>query len=109
MRQQIASAIDVVVQIARLSDGTRKLMTIAEIVGMEGEVITMQDIFTFERIGLDPQGRVQGRFKPSGIRPKFADKLRQAGIDLPMAMFNLGGVAAAPAAEADFTFEAGLQ
>jgi pilus assembly protein CpaF len=106
MRQQIASAIDVIVQVARLSDGTRKVMTIAEIVGMEGDVITMQDIFTFERIGLDPQGRVQGRFKPSGIRPKFADRLRQAGIELPMSMFNVAG--AAPAADGDFHFEPAL-
>ncbi len=107
MRQQIASAIDVIIQIARLSDGARKVMTISEIVGMEGEVITMQDIFTFERIGLDPQGRVQGRFKPSGIRPKFADRLRQAGIELPMSMFNLPGAGAAPAE--DFTFDPNLQ
>jgi pilus assembly protein CpaF len=107
MRQQIASAIDVIVQIARLSDGARKVMTISEIVGMEGEVITMQEIFTFERIGLDPQGRVQGRFKPSGIRPKFADRLRQAGIELPMAMFNLPGAGPAPA-DGDFTFDPNL-
>jgi pilus assembly protein CpaF len=107
MRQQIASAIDVIVQVARLSDGTRKVITIAEIVGMEGEVITMQDIFTFERIGLDPQGRVQGRFKPSGIRPKFADRLRQAGIELPMSMFNIAGTPAAPN-DGDFNFEPAL-
>ncbi len=108
MRQQIASAIDVIVQVARLSDGTRKVMTISEIVGMEGDVITMQDIFTFERSGLDPQGRVQGRFKPSGIRPKFADRLRQAGIELPMSMFNVAAAGAAPTGDGDFNFEPAL-
>jgi pilus assembly protein CpaF len=107
MRQQIASAIDLVVQIARLADGTRKVLTIAEIVGMEGEVITMQDIFTYERIGIDPQGRVQGRFKATGIRPRFADRLRQAGIELPMGMFNVFGGPAQAGAE-DFTFEPGV-
>jgi pilus assembly protein CpaF len=104
IRQQTASAIQVVVQLARLSDGTRKVMTIAEIVGMEGEVITMQDIFTFERIGIDPQGRVQGRFKPSGIRPRFADRLRQAGVELPMAMFNTFG----SPGDSEFTLNPGI-
>ncbi|MFN2432220.1 MAG: CpaF family protein [Gemmatimonadota bacterium] len=109
MRHQIASALDVVIQIARLSDGTRKVITIAEIVGMEGEVITMQDIFSYERIGVDPQGRVQGRFKATGIRPKFADRLRQAGIELPMAMFNVfGAPGGANAAADEFTFEPGV-
>jgi len=92
MRQQIASAINVVIQVSRLRDGTRKVIQVAEIVGMEGEVITMQDIFTYERQGLDEGGRVVGRFKASGIRPKFADKLQAAGIKLDQLLFeNVGG------------------
>jgi pilus assembly protein CpaF len=92
MRQQIASAINVVIQVSRLRDGTRKVIKVAEIVGMEGEVITMQDIFTYERQGLDEGGRVVGRFKASGIRPKFADKLQAAGIKLDQLLFeNVGG------------------
>jgi pilus assembly protein CpaF len=87
MRQQISSAIDVVVQVARLSDGGRKMMSIAEITGMEGDVITMQEIFVFERQGIGEDGRVLGRFKATGIRPRFADKLRASGIHLPGSMF----------------------
>ena len=87
-RQQIASAMNVVIQISRLPDGTRKLMTIAEITGMEGPTITMQDLFTYERQGLDENNRVRGRFLPTGIRPKFAEKLYAAGIQLPLEMFN---------------------
>src|SRR5690606_39012433 len=76
MRQQIASAIDVVIQVSRLSDGTRKVMTISEIVGMEGDVITMQDIFVFERRGVDEDGSVLGQFRPTGVRPRFAERLK---------------------------------
>jgi pilus assembly protein CpaF len=82
MRQQIASAIDVVIQLARLSDGSRRVMTIAEIVGMEGDVITMQDLFLFDREGIAPDGTVQGHFHPTGIRPKFAEQLKAYGLDL---------------------------
>ncbi len=88
MRQQIASAIQVVVQVMRLSDGTRKLATIAEIVGMEGDVITMQDIFAFERHGIDEDGRVLGRFRATGIRPRFADRLKAYGIELSNLLFS---------------------
>ncbi len=88
MRQQIASAVDLVLQVSRLSDGTRKVVSIAEIVGMEGEVVTMQDIFVFERQGLDEKGAVLGRFRPTGIRPRFADRLRAHGIHLPASMFT---------------------
>jgi pilus assembly protein CpaF len=88
-RQQIASAIHLVIQIARLPDGTRKISSIAEITGMEGPIITMQDLFLFERRGYDEHGRVQGQFKPTGIRPKFAEKLFGAGIRLPMEMFSV--------------------
>ncbi|MGE5801972.1 MAG: CpaF family protein [Gemmatimonadota bacterium] len=88
MRQQIASAIDVVIQVSRLSDGSRKLMTIAELAGMEGEIITMQEIFGFERQGIDAEGRVIGAFRPTGIRPRFADRLKAWGITLPADLFS---------------------
>jgi pilus assembly protein CpaF len=88
MRQQISSAIHAVVQIARLSDGTRKVMTISEVTGMEGDVICMQDIFVFERVGIDEHGRVRGAFRASGIRPKFADRLATAGCRLRPAIFD---------------------
>ncbi len=86
-RRQIASAIQVVVQLSRLSDGTRRVMSIAEIVGMEGDVITMQDIFVFEREGVDEDGTVLGQFAPSGIRPTFAERLKQYGNDLSETLF----------------------
>ncbi len=88
MRQQIASAIDIVVQVARLADGTRKIVYISEIVGMEGEVITMQDIFLFEREGMDVDGNVTGRFRATGIRPRCAERLQQYGIDLAGTLFS---------------------
>jgi pilus assembly protein CpaF len=88
MRQQIASAVDVVIQASRMSDGTRRVMSIAEIVGMEGEIITMQEIFVYERQGTDENGKVIGRFRPTGIRPRFADRLKTYGIDLPASLFT---------------------
>jgi pilus assembly protein CpaF len=88
IRQQIASAVNLIVQISRLSDGTRKVTGIAELTGMEGEVITMQDVFVFERTGMAPDGRVRGRFKATGIRPKCSDRLASSGVHLPMEMFE---------------------
>jgi pilus assembly protein CpaF len=88
MRQQIASAIQVIVQQTRMSDGSRRVTSVAEITGMEGDVITMQEIFTFEKMGLSEQGRVIGRFRATGVRPKCADRLRAAGILLPADMFE---------------------
>ncbi len=88
MRQQVASALDLVVQVARLSDGTRRLTSISEITGMEGETITMQEIFLFERTGVDSSGQVIGRFKPTGIRPRFAEKLKACGLQLPRVFFE---------------------
>ncbi len=88
VRRNIASALDVVVQVSRLSDGTRKVVAVSEIVGMEGNVVTMQDIFAFKKKGIDPQGRVVGDFLPTGIRPKFAERLLVAGIRLPASMFE---------------------
>src|ERR1700685_1106116 len=84
VRQQIASAISIVVQVSRLSDGTRKVVDISEITGLEENVISMHSIFTFERKGIGPDGRVLGTFQPSGIRPKFLERLRIAGILLPV-------------------------
>jgi pilus assembly protein CpaF len=88
MRQQISSAINLVVQQTRLSDGTRKVTSIAEVTGMEGEVITMQEIFLFEKTGLSPEGKVLGRFRATGVRPKLAERLKSAGIHLPADMFE---------------------
>ncbi len=88
MRQQIASAIQVVIQAQRLSDGTRKISSISEIVGMEGDVITMQEIFAFERMGMDENDRVIGRFKATGIRPRFTERLKAYGIDLSHLLFS---------------------
>src|SRR5256885_13307211 len=77
-----------VVQVARLSDGTRRLTAISEITGMEGETITMQEIFMFERTGIDSQGQVIGRFRPTGIRPRFAERLKASGLQLPRVFFE---------------------
>jgi pilus assembly protein CpaF len=88
MRQQIASAINMVVQAARLSDGTRRVTSISEVTGMEGETITMQEIFQFERTSVDREGRVVGRFRPTGIRPRFAERLKACGLQMPRIMFE---------------------
>jgi len=88
MRQQIASAIQLVTQQTRLSDGTRKVTAISEITGMEGDVITMQEIFVFEKLGITEEGKVVGRFRATGVRPKCCDRLRASGINLPVDMFE---------------------
>jgi len=88
VRSQIASALDVVVQLARLSDGRRRLLSLQEITGMEGEVITMQEIFSFERKGVDADGKVQGEIEPTGLRPRFTEKLKVAGIEVPTKLFE---------------------
>jgi len=88
LRQQIASAVTLVVQIARLSDGTRRITHVTEITGMTGDVVAMQDIFIFEKLGIDVNGRVFGRFRATGVAPKFADKLKKAGIVLPPNIFE---------------------
>jgi pilus assembly protein CpaF len=88
IRRQIASAIDVVVQISRLSDGTRKVIALSEITGMEGDIVSMQDIFVFHKRGIRDNGEVSGEFIPTGIRPKFAEKLQVSGIHLPISMFD---------------------
>jgi len=88
IRQQISSAIHVVVQIARLTDGSRKVMSISEITGMEGDSIWMQDIFAFDRIGIDPDGRVRGVFRATGAISRFADRLSTGGYPLKPEWFN---------------------
>ena len=88
IRQQISSAIQVVVQQSRLADGSRKVTSISEITGMEGDVITMQEIFAFEKIGMTQDGKVIGRFKATGVRPKVAERLKTGGIHLPTDMFE---------------------
>jgi pilus assembly protein CpaF len=88
MRQQVASALDLVIQAARLSDGTRRITSISEITGMEGETITMQEIFHYERKGVEKDGKVIGRYRPTGVRPRFAERLKQYGMQLPRVFFE---------------------
>src|ERR1700736_3807590 len=88
IRQQVASAVHVLVQAARLSDGTRRVISITEVTGMEGDVVTLQDLFVFEKRGLNPDGQVVGRFAATGIRPKFYEKLLSAGIRLRPDLFD---------------------
>jgi pilus assembly protein CpaF len=88
VRHQLASALHAVVQIARMADGTRKVITISEVVGMEGEMITMQDIFQFDRTGIDENGKVRGSFRATGVRPKFAERLATSGARLRAALFE---------------------
>jgi pilus assembly protein CpaF len=88
VRQQIAAAITIVVQATRMSDGTRKVTSISEITGMEENIISMQEIFTFARKGIGPDGKVIGAFQPTRIRPRFLDRLRTAGINLPPSLFE---------------------
>jgi len=87
IREQITSAIHIVMQIARLADGSRRVTNVSEIAGMEGDIVTMQDLFRFEQRGIDSDGRVIGEFRPTGIRPRFAEKFEIAGIRLPPDMF----------------------
>ena len=88
MRHYVSSALDVIIQIARLSDGTRKLISFQEVVGMEGDLITLQELFTFNQTGLDENRKVKGRFKATGVRPKFAERLEAKGIRLSADIFD---------------------
>lgn len=88
MRQQISSAVNLVIQAARLSDGTRRVTSISEITGMEGEAITMQEIFKYERSGIDRDGHVIGRHRPTGVRPLFAERLKLYGMTVPRMLFE---------------------
>ena len=88
LRQQIAAAVAIVVQVARMSDGTRRVTHVTEITGMTGDVVAMQDIFVFEKLGIDAGGRVLGRFQATGVAPKFAEKLKTCGVILPPNTFS---------------------
>jgi pilus assembly protein CpaF len=88
MRQQIAAAIQIVIQQSRMSDGTRKVTSISEVTGMEGDVITMQEIFSFEKVGVSQEGRVIGRFRATGVRPKVCERLKASGVHLAADMFE---------------------
>ena len=92
VRRQIASAIELVIQASRMADGTRKITAISELTGMEGDMITMQDIFIFKKMGVGEKGQVLGQFMATGIRPKFTERLASAGIQLPADMFRTTGV-----------------
>jgi pilus assembly protein CpaF len=88
MRHYISSALDVIIQIARLSDGTRKVVSVQEVVGMEGDLITLQELFVFQQAGLDENRMVKGRFTATGVRPKFAERMAAKGIALPVNVFD---------------------
>ncbi len=87
-RQQLMSALSVVIQISRLTDGRRKILSVQELTGMEGEIVSMQEIFTFEQTGIGPDGKVRGHFRATGIRPKFMDRLRVRGVTVPDDLFD---------------------
>jgi len=91
IREQMSSAIHIVIQIARFPDGTRKVTTVSEIAGMEGQVVTMQDLFRFEQVGVDTDGRILGGLRTTGIRPRFAEKFEVSGIHLPPDLFAVAG------------------
>jgi pilus assembly protein CpaF len=88
IRQQIANAVHAVVQVARLSDGSRKVITVSEVTGMDGEMITLQDVFVFDRSGIDESGKVRGAFHSTGHPPHFAERLATAGCRLSPALFE---------------------
>jgi pilus assembly protein CpaF len=92
LRNYISSALDVIIQLTRLSDGTRKMTSVQEITGMEGDVITLQEIFVFEQKGLDQQGCLKGRFRATGVRPKFMERLMERGVIVPSHLFDAGKV-----------------
>jgi pilus assembly protein CpaF len=88
IREQVSSALELVVQQARLRDGTRRIVAISEVLGLEGDIITLQDLFTFDwNAGRDADGRFVGGLRPTGIRPRFADKLTDHGVELPTSVF----------------------
>jgi pilus assembly protein CpaF len=88
VRRQIASAVTIVIQVSRFSDGTRRVTHLTEITGMEQDTVSMQDVFVFEKQGVSSDGRVLGAFTATGIRPKFADKLKASGISVPASLFE---------------------
>ncbi|MGF1444772.1 MAG: CpaF family protein [Pikeienuella sp.] len=88
LRQNIASAVNLIVQVSRLSDGSRRMMSVTEVVGMEGDVVTMQEIFKYERLGTDASGKIRGKFVATGIRSQYADRFKQWGFELPASLFR---------------------
>jgi pilus assembly protein CpaF len=90
IREQTASAIDMIVQQSRMRDGSRKITFVSEVQGMEGDMITMSDIFEFEQTGFE-NNKIVGRIRPTGIRPKFYDRIEDAGVNLPPTIFGIGG------------------
>ncbi len=89
IREQISAAVDVVCQQSRMKDGSRRVTYITEISGMEGDVITTTDIFAFEQTGVE-EGKIVGRLRPTGLRPKFMDKFEASGVHLPPSIFGIG-------------------
>jgi len=87
-RQQVASAVDIIVQVSRLQDGTRRMLSCTEIAGMEGDIISMQEVFAFKRKGLDAEGRIVGQFEPNGLRSTFTERFEQWGYDLPASIYT---------------------
>src|SRR5262245_57478267 len=90
IREQVASAIDLIVHISRMSDGSRKVLSVTELVGMEGNVVTMQEIFRFVQTGIEDDGRTRGHFEATGIVPRGIDRIRLAGIEVPNQLFERG-------------------
>ena len=90
IREQIASAVNLIIQQTRLSDGSRKITSITEVIGMQGDVVTMQEIFGFRKTGMDKDRKVQGKFVATGFIPKFIDELEQQGIKIPRGIFSVG-------------------
>jgi pilus assembly protein CpaF len=88
IRQQVASAVDLFVQVARFSDGARRVTHVTEVTGMEGELVTLQDLFVFDKKGLTEKGQVRGCFRATGIRPKFYERLVACGLTLPASTFE---------------------
>jgi pilus assembly protein CpaF len=88
IRQQIASAVSIIVHVSRMSDGSRRVTHISEVTGVADEMVTLQDIFVFDRLGIGPNGHVIGRFRATGVRPQFAERLKTSGINLPLNMFE---------------------
>jgi pilus assembly protein CpaF len=92
MREQISAGLDCVIHVSRLADGSRRVVNVSEIVGMEGDVVSMQDIFVFKKTGISEEGKVLGRYEATGIRPKFADRLEVNGVSVPASLFHEGQV-----------------
>ena len=88
MREQTSSALDLIIQASRLSDGTRRVVSVTEVTGMEGDIVTTQEIYRFRRRGISPEGKIVGQFEATGVRPQFTERLRVAGVELPSRMFD---------------------